>query len=114
VLLHNAAGDKGSSIHWNVKELPYLTVWKNTVAEQDGYVTGLEPATGFPYNRKVERTAGRVPVLEPSFAESGSSRSFTLDFQLHSGKEKVQQTIEQIRSYRGDRETIVNEQPLAN
>ena len=23
-------------------------------AEADGYVTGLEPGTGFPYNRKVE------------------------------------------------------------
>lgn len=114
VLLHNAAGDKGSSIHWNVEELPYLTVWKNTAAEADGYVTGLEPATGFPYHRKVERTAGRVPVLEPSFAESGSSRSFTLEYRLHSGKAEVQQAIEMIRSYQGDRKTIVNEKPLEN
>ena len=112
VLLHNAAGDQASSIHWNVKELPFLTVWKNTVAAEDGYVTGLEPATGFPYHRKVERAAGRVPVLEPASAERGSSRSFTLDFQLHSGTDRVKQAIDQIRSYQGDRDTIVNDSPL--
>lgn len=112
VLLHNAPVDKACSIHWNVDELPYLTIWKNTVAEEDGYVTGLEPATGFPYNRKVEREAGRVPVLEPVTADRGSTRRFTLEFQLHTGQERVQQVIDQIRGYQGDRETIVNESPL--
>ena len=28
---------------------------------EDGYVTGIEPATGFPFNRMVERKYGRVP-----------------------------------------------------
>ena len=107
VLLQNAKGDRGSSIHWNVKELPYLTIWKNTVAESDGYVTGLEPATGFPYNRKVERAAGRVPVLEP-----GASRSFTLDYHLHKSKESVEQAQQQINSYQGIRPTEIEKRPL--
>jgi hypothetical protein len=29
-----------------------------------GYVTGLEPGTGFPNTRPEERAAGRVPVLK--------------------------------------------------
>jgi hypothetical protein len=108
VLLQNANGDRGSSIHWNVKELPYLTIWKNTVAEADGYVTGLEPATGFPYNRKVEREAGRVPVLEP-----GASRSFTLDYHLHKDEESVKQVQQQIKAYQGIRPTTVENRPLS-
>lgn len=84
VMLRNAAGDRGASIRWSVKELPCLTIWKNTAAEADGYVTGLEPATGFPYNRRVERLAGRVPKLAP-----GETRRFTLDFGLHADREGV-------------------------
>jgi hypothetical protein len=84
VLLRNAAKDRGVSIAWSTRELPYLTIWKNTAAEADGYVTGLEPGTGFPYNRKVERQNGRVPVLAP-----GATRRFTLDFGLHNGAKIV-------------------------
>jgi hypothetical protein len=29
--------------------------WKNTASREDGYVTGLEPGTGFPFNRRIER-----------------------------------------------------------
>jgi hypothetical protein len=25
---------------------------ENTAAQEDGYVTGIEPATGYPFNRK--------------------------------------------------------------
>jgi hypothetical protein len=64
VLLQNAAGDRGVSMTFSTKELPCFTVWKNTAAEADGYVTGLEPATNFPNNRSFERKNGRVPVLQ--------------------------------------------------
>lgn len=109
VLLHNAKADRGASIHWSVKELPYLTIWKNTVAEADGYVTGLEPATGFPYNRKVEREVGRVPVLEP-----GATKTFTLDYHLHTDATTVQQAKQQIQAYQGARPTEVLERPLGD
>jgi hypothetical protein len=91
VLLQNAAKDKGASITWSARELPYLTVWKNTSALADGYVTGLEPATGFPYNRKVERAAGRVPKLAP-----GETRRFALDFGLHTDKAAVADAADRI------------------
>ena len=87
-LLVNQNADLATSVRWNVTELPYLTIWKNTAAVEDGYVTGIEPATGFPFNRMVERKYGRVPKLD-----AGESRSFTLDFGIHLGNDKVGELI---------------------
>ncbi|MFG0332035.1 MAG: aldose 1-epimerase family protein [Maioricimonas sp. JB049] len=98
-LLHNAAGDRGTSIGWSVQELPYFTIWKNTTAVEDGYVTGLEPATGYPYNRRVERAAGRLATLG-----AGESRTFRLDFGLHIGEDAVSQAAERVRRIQGDTE----------
>jgi galactose mutarotase-like enzyme len=90
-LLHNKAGDKAASISWSLDELPYLTVWKNTGAAADGYVTGIEPGTNYPNNRSVERRAGRVPVLKP-----GASHSMTLKFGLHNGRKAVEAAIDSV------------------
>jgi len=64
-VLYNAAGDHGVALRWNRKELPCFTVWKNTAAVEDGYVTGLEPATNFPNLKTFERQQGRVQLLPP-------------------------------------------------
>ena len=45
--------------------MPCFTVWKNTAAVEDGYVTGLEPATNYPNFKTFERQQGRVRVLPP-------------------------------------------------
>ncbi len=90
-------GELATSVSWSVAELPYFTQWKNTAAEADGYVTGLEPATGYPFNRKVERAAGRVPILQ-----AGEARSFTLDFALHRGGE-VAEAEAMVRGIQGAR-----------
>ena len=76
-MLTNAAEDLAATMSWSVEELPYLTQWKNTVATGDGYVTGIEPGTGYPNNRSVERAAGRLPVLA-----AGETRSFTVEIGL--------------------------------
>jgi hypothetical protein len=64
-LLYNAARDKGIAVRWNRNELPCFTVWKNTGALEDGYVTGLEPATNYPNFKSFERQHGRVRLLPP-------------------------------------------------
>ncbi|MEC7401084.1 MAG: aldose 1-epimerase family protein [Verrucomicrobiota bacterium] len=87
-VLTNKTQDLATSVRWNLNELPYLTVWKNTAARKDGYVTGIEPATGFPFNRLVERKYGRDPKLAP-----GEIRNITLDFGIHLGKEEVDPLI---------------------
>jgi hypothetical protein len=64
-LLYNAAADRGLLVRLNRNELPCFTVWKNTAAVEDGYVTGLEPATNYPNFKGFERQQGRVRVLPP-------------------------------------------------
>jgi hypothetical protein len=64
-LLYPAAGDRGVALRWNRNELPCLTVWKNTQALEDGYVTGIEPATNYPNFKSFERQHDRVKVLPP-------------------------------------------------
>jgi len=61
----------GFSVQFDTRTLPFLSLWKNTAAVEDGYVVGLEPATGFPNVRSVEECNGRVVVLQ-----GGESKSF--------------------------------------
>lgn len=97
VLLKNKAGDSGCSMSWSTEQLPYLTIWKNTVDERDGYVTGLEPGTCYPYNRSHERQMGRVMKLEP-----GKLYEFAIDVTVHSDKESVQKSEARIRKLQGE------------
>src|SRR5260370_28588028 len=62
-LLSNANADRGLALRWQRQQLPCFTVWKNTVALEDGYVTGLEPATNYPNFKTFERQQGRVVSL---------------------------------------------------
>ena len=41
-MLQNAAGDRAVSMSFSVDQLPYVTLWKNTNAREEGYVTGIE------------------------------------------------------------------------
>lgn len=61
--LRNRAGDKAVVLRFNRHDLPYFAQWKNTAAMGDGYVTGLEPATGFPNPKPFERQEDRVIKL---------------------------------------------------
>src|SRR5262249_15286574 len=65
-MLYNRTGDRGLVLRHNQRELPCFTVWKNTGALEDGYVTGLEPATNFPNFKSFERQHGRVVPLPPA------------------------------------------------
>ena len=83
-LFRNAAGDKGISVHFDKRELPCLSLWKNTAALEDGYVIGIEPATNFPNHRRFERTQGRIVNLEP-----GESHEMTVRVIVHDRLEGV-------------------------
>ena len=106
VMLHNAAGDKGVSLKYSVDELPHLTLWKNTLSEANGYVTGVEPGTSFPNNRRIERKAGRLAVLEPS-----QTRPFTVNFVIHDSRPTITAAADRIRQIQNGRPTQVDEQP---
>lgn len=64
-LLYNTAADRGLALRLNHQELPCFTLWRNTAAVEDGYVTGLEPATNYPNFKTFERQQGRVRVVPP-------------------------------------------------
>ncbi|MGI9428283.1 MAG: DUF4432 family protein, partial [Bythopirellula sp.] len=66
VMLRNSKGDRAVCLSFNVQELPYLTIWKNFVGVNDGYVVGLEPGTSFPNRKSFERDRGRAINLAPS------------------------------------------------
>ena len=93
-------------MNWSLKELPYLTQWKNTVAKTDGFVTGLEPGTSFPHNRKWERAKGRVSKLQP-----GQSRSFAIAFGVQTTAIEVAAVGKRINTLKGDRKTTVLMKP---
>ena len=57
--------DEAVSLRFNVRALPCFTVWRNSPAEADGYVLGLEPGTNFPNPRSFEEEHGRVVRLKP-------------------------------------------------
>jgi len=63
-LLKNAHGTRGAVLRFNTKQLPCFTLWKNTTAVEDGYVTGIEPGTNFPNPRSFEGEKGRVIKLD--------------------------------------------------
>jgi len=105
-MLRNKKSDRGVALRFNIKELPYFTLWKNTDTLREGYVTGLEPATGYPYNRAVEREHGRVPKLKP-----GESQSFTLEYRVLLDKAHVKAAETKIRGIQGSRKTKVNKKP---
>ena len=64
-LLQSSDGNLGALVAFNVQQLPYFTLWKNEAPLKTGYVTGLEPATSYPFHRAEERKAGRLPKLAP-------------------------------------------------
>jgi len=89
VMLRNRSSDKAVVMTFSTEQLPCLTLWKNTAAMEEGYVTGIEPGTGFPYNRRVERGFGRVPELGP-----GETRRFKIDFTvLDSASEVAREAV---------------------
>ena len=107
ILLQNAAASRAVTMSFSIEQLPYVTLWKNTNAKEEGYVTGLEPGTGFPYNRRLERLAGRVPKLKP-----GESREFTIDFAILPDKEAVNSAAAQIARLQAQQPPQVDTEPV--
>ncbi len=96
VALRNAAADFAISIRFSISALPCMTLWKQTGAAHEMYVTGLEPGTAFPNHRSFERAQGRVRVLAP-----GESWSATLAIRAHSGQSAVAALLKAIRRIQG-------------
>ena len=107
VLLRNRAGNRGSSIRFNLNELPAFTVWKNTAARENGYVTGLEPATNYPNVKRFERQQGRVVRLK-----GRSSYDITMTVAAHDSRSEVRSVEQEIDRIQGRRKAVVHPSPV--
>jgi hypothetical protein len=105
-LLRTAEGDRGLGVTFNISNLPYFVIWKNTAGENDGYVTGLEPSTNFPNQRSFEESQGRVVALQP-----GQSTSFRVTLLPLVSGEDVERVAGRIRQLRGDQKAEINRGP---
>lgn len=104
----NSKGDKGVSIEFDTRQLPLLTMWKNTDTRRQGYVTGIEPGTNYAYPVTIEKQQGRVKQLQP-----GQSTEFTLTYRLLKDAGAVQQVEQRVRQMQGNDAVTLDETPLA-
>ncbi len=106
IMIQNKAANRALSMVFSVDQLPIVNLWKNTAAIEDGYVTGLEPGTSFPYNRRIERKFGRLPKLK-----GGESRDFTIEYSALINDKEVALANKQIKSIQKGRKTRVIAEP---
>ena len=92
-LLKSPDGSKAVAVSFNIQQLPCMTLWKNEGPALSGYVTGLEPGTGFPNPKPVEREAGRVPRLV-----GGASHRATVTYTALRTSEEVEKSVDFIRN----------------
>src|SRR5206468_5394256 len=105
-LLYNRVADRGLAVRWHRSELPCLTVWKNTAALEDGYVTGLEPATNYPNFKSFERQQGRVPILP-----AGGHWETTWSIEVHDSSEGVTGLLAEIVSLQSQAKATMHRMP---
>ena len=77
VALVGPDGSNGAAVRFSLDQLPFFTLWKNTNSYQQGYVTGLEPASNYPHPRNVEQANGRLQHIGP-----GATQTFDVTIQL--------------------------------
>jgi hypothetical protein len=106
-LLHNSEATIGVAVRWDTTTLPYFNLWKNTAALEDGYVTGLEPASGFPRFRARERRAGRVRALPPSGRYETNWTIEVLD-----SAESVASVVDEVSKLQGRKAPVIHREVL--
>jgi galactose mutarotase-like enzyme len=107
VLLQNKSGKQGMVMTFKPSQLKGLSLWKNTTALEDGYVSGIEPGTSYPNNRSIERKNGNVPVLKP-----GESQQFDLSFEILDSAERIGEIKNQIKNIQGNDQTKFDTKPV--
>lgn len=105
-LLHNPQRNRGVLLKYAKADLPFLTLWKNTGADDDGYVIGIEPGVSFPNRRQIERKEGRVPKLA-----GNGSHTMRMDFTLMDKKFWIDQTIGSINAIQKTRPAVIDAKP---
>ena len=108
-VLHDAGGNLGVSLGFNIQELPVFSLWKNTDTPSQGYVTGLEPGTSFSYHRSYQRSLHLVPTIGPK-----EERGFDVTYTLLADKVAVDKALQQVQSIQQNRPTEIRKTPLVD
>lgn len=106
--LHNKDGSKGAAIEFNINELPFLTLWKNTDTERQGYVTGIEPGTNYAYATPIEREQNRIRQIN-----AGQTVHFKVKYSALMNKQAVDTVKKVVADIQGKQETTFIEAPIA-
>jgi Domain of unknown function (DUF4432) len=107
-LLTSAAADRGLAVRFSRRELPCFIVWKNTAAVEDGYVTGMEPATNYPNLKTFERQQGRVRILPP-----GGRWEATVALDVFDTREGVAGALAEVATLQAQAPATVHRTPQA-
>ena len=86
--------------------MPFFVLWKNTQAEADGYVAGLEPGSSFPNLRTVERREGRVIQLA-----AGQSITFRLSMEIATNRRDVRNLLDEVTELQIAHTRVVHSSP---
>ena len=105
--LINSSGDLGVAMRYVANDLPAFSLWKNTDTERQGYVTGLEPGTNYPYPRTVEKAHGRLKTIK-----AGETLSFAIDFQVMTSGQEVKNVVAEIVQISNGRSPVVETEPV--
>ncbi|MDI2090837.1 aldose 1-epimerase family protein [Commensalibacter oyaizuii] len=100
---------KGAAIQFNTQQLPYLTLWKNTDTEKQGYVTGIEPGTNYAYPLSIERAHQRIRQVMPN-----QTVHFEITYKALMNQNAVSAVKKEISEIQGDQQTTLNPNPIAH
>lgn len=106
VMLRDGESERGLAVSYHVGRLPRFVLWKNTAAESDGYVVGLEPATNYPNVHSFEKRQGRVVEMD-----AGETKSFRLTLHPLVNAAAVKAMSEQIKKLSAEQKPEIAEQP---
>ncbi|TWU57029.1 hypothetical protein Poly51_29500 [Rubripirellula tenax] len=106
VMLKSADGATGLGVTVNVRGLPRFILWKNTAAEGDGYVVGMEPATNYPNTHSFEQAQGRVVEIP-----GGETELFRVKLHPLVDAESVRVMSDKIKALRGDDQPEIHALP---
>ncbi len=106
-MLHNKAANKGIAVSYDTKQLPVLTLWKNTDTLKQGYVTGIEPGTSYAYPRQFEKEQGRVKTLSPS-----ARQAFDLEYRVMTTADEVTTVQKEINTIAAGQTTKLINKPM--
>ena len=106
-VLADAESEHAVCVRFDTTTMPYFVLWKNTQAEADGYVAGLEPGSSFPNLRTVERREDRVIPLA-----AGKSVTFRLSMEVAGSRRDVRRLLDEVTALQIANPRTVHSTPI--